>query len=123
MRIASEDGAASHHAQISLITDGVNSKFLKEALVGVAENVRTCSPSSTRYSRPAALSESRWGVNLCRMLSDVVLVPGTGLEPVRSCLRGIFLPTTAFAAEPSEEWLIWSLDFLFAVSARECPRS
>jgi hypothetical protein len=26
------------------------------------------------------------------------MVPGTGLEPVRSCLRGIFVLTTAFAA-------------------------
>src|SRR5215831_16878508 len=30
----------------------------------------------------------------------VPMVPGAGLEPARSCLRGIFLLTTAFAAEP-----------------------
>src|SRR5690606_36651853 len=29
---------------------------------------------------------------------EVLMVPGTGLEPVWSCPRGIFLPTTACAA-------------------------
>jgi len=29
-----------------------------------------------------------------------VLVPGAGLEPAWSRLRGIFVPATAFAAEP-----------------------
>ena len=28
------------------------------------------------------------------------LVPGAGLEPARGCPRGIFVPTTAFAATP-----------------------
>ena len=45
-----------------------------------------------------------------------VLVPGAGLEPAWSRLRGIFVPATAFAAEPlAITRLIWSLDFLFAV--------
>ena len=62
---------------------------------------------------------SYWGMGVpkagdCEVVSWF-LVPGTGLEPVRSCLRGIFLLTTAFAAEPKR--LIWSLDFLFTVSA------
>ena len=54
---------------------------------------------------------------------DEVLVPGTGIEPARSCLRGIFLLATAFAAElrfAVKPELIWSLDFLFAVSGRLC---
>jgi len=41
------------------------------------------------------------------------MVPGAGLEPARSYLRGIFLPTTAFAAAPRGH--IWGLDFLFTV--------
>jgi hypothetical protein len=45
------------------------------------------------------------------------MVPGTGLEPVRSCLRGIFVLATAFAADQLtlNQLLLWSLDFLFVV--------
>jgi len=32
-----------------------------------------------------------------------VLVPGAGLEPAWSFLRGIFVPATAFAAEPASD--------------------
>jgi hypothetical protein len=46
------------------------------------------------------------------------MVPGTGLEPVRSCPRGIFVLATAFTAEQRtvNPLLVWSLDFLFVVS-------
>ena len=55
------------------------------------------------------------------MSVEAEMVPGTGLEPVRSCLRGIFVLATAFAARPTDglliRWsLVWSLDFLFVVS-------
>jgi hypothetical protein len=46
------------------------------------------------------------------MSVEAELVPGTGLEPVRSCLRGIFVLATAFAAHSG---VVWSLDFLFVV--------
>jgi len=55
----------------------------------------------------------------CRRSASVAeMVPGTGIEPVRSCPRGIFVLATAFTAErrtvnPS---VVWSLDFLFVVS-------
>ena len=47
-----------------------------------------------------------------------VLVPGAGLEPAWSRLRGIFVLATAFAAERRTDYplLVWSLDFLFVVS-------
>ena len=35
------------------------------------------------------------------------MVPGAGIEPARSFLRGIFLPATAFAAMPILAYL-WS---------------
>ncbi len=40
------------------------------------------------------------------------MVPGAGIEPARCCHRGIFLPTTAFAAAIEG---ICGLDFLFTV--------
>jgi hypothetical protein len=57
-----------------------------------------------------------------RMSSEVQMVPGTGIEPVRSCPRGIFVLATAFAADRRTRFinvnplLVWSLDFLFVVS-------
>ena len=52
------------------------------------------------------------------MSVEAEMVPGTGLEPVRSCLRGIFVLATAFAADRRtvEPLVVWSLDFLFVVS-------
>jgi hypothetical protein len=37
-----------------------------------------------------------------------VVVPGTGLEPVWSCLRGIFVLATAFTAESCDSFGVWT---------------
>src|SRR6185312_7516988 len=43
-------------------------------------------------------------------------LPGAGLEPAWGCPRGIFLPTTAFAAARAHRPArIWGLDFTFAL--------
>ncbi len=49
------------------------------------------------------------------------MVPGTGLEPVRCHHRGIFLPTTTFAATllliyclNNKQKCVWGLDPVFA---------
>ena len=52
--------------------------------------------------------------------TDPQMVPSAGLEPAWSFLRGIFVPATAFAADPRFWQLIWSLDFLFAVRSVRC---
>ncbi len=51
--------------------------------------------------------------------------PGPRIEPVRGRPRGIFLPTTAFAAATTPDRTpgatrIWSLDFTFALSPARC---
>ena len=43
-----------------------------------------------------------------------IMVPRAGIEPARCCHRGIFLPTTAFAAALKS---ICGLDFLFIIFA------
>src|SRR5690606_26439405 len=53
------------------------------------------------------------------------LVPRTGLEPVRGCLRGIFVLATAFAAEPPEKsgsFGVWTFS-LPCPRAHACVRS
>ena len=46
------------------------------------------------------------------------LVPGTGIEPVRSRLRGIFLLATAFAAEPCGSFGVWTFSLPFFGATR-----
>ena len=45
------------------------------------------------------------------------MVPGAGVEPARSFLRGIFIPTTTFVAETT--LFFWGLDFLFSISQND----
>jgi len=49
------------------------------------------------------------------MSSEVLGMPGAGIEPARGFPRGIFVLTTAFAAARVRA-RIWSLDFTFALS-------
>ena len=56
------------------------------------------------------------------LIDQQVLVPGAGIEPARSRLRGIFLPATAFAAPPRIARRLCGLDFLFVLSPRRRRR-
>ena len=49
-------------------------------------------------------------------------MPRAGIEPARYCYRGIFVPTTAFAAQNNNYvvTLVWGLDYVF-ISLRSLP--
>ena len=56
-----------------------------------------------------------------RHASVASILPGAGLEPARGRPRGIFIPTTAFAAARGcggPQARIWSLDFIFTMPGR-----